>query len=176
MSKKIGILLFCLLFAATSLNAQTKPKERSIKLGERLVTVKGSIFNEVLYKTWTNPTKYTAYQFLDNLRKVWIITEVEFEINGEKSTAKTIKNYICPLAKIDKQNSYNLEMRNEDIPGGKYFRLTLLSLGSGADNLYFQEQTRSTANEKPEVKAVNNVTINIINKSAAENWLKVFTK
>ena len=172
MSKKTIISVFCLLFSVVLLNAQTN----KIKLGEKVVTVKGSVFNETIYTTSTNQTKYVAYQFLDKTKRVLIITEIGYEFENGTYSAIILETYTCPLAKIDKQNSYNLEMEDEAVSGGKYWRLTLLSFGQGIDNLYFQKQTQSIYNNKIERKSVNNVTINILQQSSAEKWLRQFTK
>ena len=176
MLKKLIISLFCLLVFIISSNAQSKSSINKIKLGEKIITVKGTIFNETIYTTSTNQTKYVAYQFLDKVKRTLTISEIGYEFENGKFSAVTIETYICPLAKIDKQNSYNLEMEDEAVSGGKYWRLTLLSLGQGIDNLHFQQQTQTIYNNKIEKKSVNNVTINILKKVEAEKWLVQFTK
>lgn len=176
MLKKIIVSLFCFLFFIISINAQSKSLINKIKLGEKIITVKGTIFNEIIYTTSTNQTKYVAYQFWDKVKKTLIISEIEYEIENGKFSPVTIETYICPLAKIDKQTSYNIEMEDKAVSGGKYWRLTLLSLGQGVDNLHFQSQNRSIFNHKLETKRVNNVTINILKKAEAEKWLKTFTR
>jgi hypothetical protein len=65
-------------------------------------------------------------------------------------------------------------MEDEAVSGGKYWRLTLLANGSGADNLFFKKQTITS--EYTATERVNNVTINILKKEEAEKWLKIFTK
>lgn len=172
MLRKLIYLLFCLLFTAVLINAQTK--NLPIKLGIKKVAVQGKVFNEIEYNFSGSKNKYVAYFQIDKVKKTLIITEISYEFENGKENAAKVEIYTCPLAKINKKESYNLEMEDEAVSGGKYWRLTLLTNGSGADNLFFQKQTitaEDTANER-----VNNVTINILKKSEAEKWLKIFTK
>jgi hypothetical protein len=167
------IIIFLLIFSAIiSVNAQS----RKIKIGEKSVVVKGKVFNEITYSWNSGKSKSVAYQFVDRKKKALIISEVSYEFEGEKAIPAKVEIYICPLAKINKQDSYNIEMEADSVPNSKYWRLTLITNGQGADNLFFQKQTIFGYDAKPETKAVNNVTINILDKSLADKWLKVFTK
>jgi hypothetical protein len=167
------IIIFLLIFSAIiSVNAQAK----KIKLGAKSVVVKGKVFNEIIYSWNSGKSKSVAYQFVDRKKKALIISEVSYEFEGEKAIAAKVEIYTCPLAKINKQDSYNIEMEADSVPNNKYWRLTLITNGQGADNLFFQKQTIFGYDAKPETKAVNNVTINILDKSLADKWLKVFTR
>ena len=172
MSRKISILFLLIISIIVSTNGQSKTNP--IKLGEKPVIVKGTQFNQIEYRFADSKNKYVAYQFTDKRKNVLIISEVRYEFENGKFSPTKIEIFTCPLDKISKQNSYNLEMKDDAVSGGKYWRLTLVSSGNGADNLYFQRQTITT--ETNENTAVNNATVNIINKTDAENWLKIFTK
>jgi hypothetical protein len=167
------IIIFLLIFSAIiSVNAQSK----KIKLGAKSVIVKGKVFNEITYNWNSGKTKSVAYQYVDKTKKALIISEINYEFEGEKAIPAKVEIYTCPLAKINKQNSYNIEMEADSVSNGKYWRLTLITNGQGADNLFFQKQTIFGYDAKPETKAVNNVTINTLDKSLADKWLKEFTK
>jgi hypothetical protein len=172
MSRKISILFLLIISIIVSTNGQSK--SNIVKLGKQSVIVKGTQFNQIEYRFADSKNKYVAYQFTDKKKKVLIISEVSYESENGKFSPTKIEIFTCPLDKISKQNSYNLEMEDDAVSGGKYWRLTLVSSGNGADNLYFQRQTITT--EAKENKAVNNVTVNIINKTEAEKRLKLFTK
>lgn len=163
------------ILTAFSINAQRKTVQPvKVELGNKLVAIKGKIFNEIIYNFTSNQTKYVAYQYFDKLKKALIITEVTYETDNNKTIATNIEIYNCPLSRIDKQNSYNLKMEDEILAGGKYWRLTLISKGQGADNLYFQKQTITENSAK--TIAVNNLTINLIDKIKADKWLAEFIK
>lgn len=170
MFRKISIL-FLIVFAGVLL-ANAQSKSTKIKLGKKTVIVKGAQFHQIEYNFSDSINKNFAYQFRH--KKSLIISEISYEFENDKYQAVKIEIFTCPLDKIDKQNSYNIEMENEAVSGGKYWRLTLVSKGSGADNLFFQKQTITP--ETAETQAVNYVTINISSKIESEKWLKLFTK
>jgi hypothetical protein len=172
MSRKISILFLLIISIIVSTNGQSK--SNIVKLGKKSVIVKGTQFNQIDYRFADSKNKYVAYQFTDKKKKILIISEVSYESENGKFSPTKIEIFTCPLDKISKQNSYNLEMEDDAVSGGKYWRLTLVSSGNGADNLYFQQQSITT--EAKEYKAVNNVTVNIINKAEAEKRLKLFIK
>ncbi len=67
-----------------------------------------------------------TYQFIDRIKKTLIITEITYETDNNKTIATQIEIFSCPFNRIDKQNSYNLEMEKDAVKG-KYMRLTLVS-------------------------------------------------
>lgn len=172
MLKKFIYISFCLLFTTILINAQTKGFP--IKLGIKKVAIQGKVFNEIEYNFSSSKNKYVAYFQLDKVKKALIITEISYEFENGKANAVRAEIYTCPLAKINKKDSYNLEMEDEAVSGGKYWRLTLITNGQGADNLFFKKQT--ITGEGAATERVNNVTINILQKPEAEKWLKTFTK
>ena len=151
-----------------------KAQVRKIKFGNKSVIVKGKMFNEIEYNFSQSKNKYVAYYQIDKVKKALIITELSYEFENGKPNAVKVEIYTCPLAKINKKDSYNLEMDDEAVSGGKYWRLTLVTNGSGADNLFFEKRT--TTAEDTATERVNNVTINVLKKAEAEKWLKIFTK
>lgn len=172
MLRKIVYLSFCLLFTTILINAQTK--RFSVKLGIKKVGIQGKVFNQIEYNFLSSKNKYVAYFQLDKAKKSLIVTEISYEFENGKANAVKVEIYTCPLAKINKKESYILEMEDEAVSGGKYWRLTLLTNGSGADNLFFKKQTITA--EDTATERVNNVTINIVRKAEAEKWLKIFTE
>lgn len=178
----------CMLMILTgffSVNAQkhgkttrsTKKKaDLVIKLAEKKITVKGSIFNEITYNFSPGKSKTVAYQYLDKVKNELVITEVDYDFENDEIRTSMIETYICPLDKINKQHSYVLEMEHDSVAGGKVFRLTLLSNGQGIDNLYFQRKTESNIDNESKSTMVNNVTINFTKQNEAEIWLAKFLK
>lgn len=175
MFRKILISLLCLLLSIISINAQTKKSVKKLKFGTKSYAVKGSVFNELSYLP-PEKSKDVFYQFADAKTKTLAISVVSSEVENRKTNFLSLETYICPFDKIDKQNSYILEMENEAITDQKVYRLTLLSKGQGADNLYFQRQFVSVFSDEFQLKQVNNVTIFFKSKTDAEKWLKTFTK
>lgn len=170
MIRKICFVLTILL--AVSLSTEAQVKRKVIRLGEKAIAVKGTKFNEIEYNFSDSKSKFVAYHFRD--KSSLVITEVSYEIENGKDEAVKIEVFTCPLFRIKKEAGYIIEMENEAVSGGKYWRLTLVSDGSGADNLYFQRQTITA--ETTETKSVNKVTVNIIDRSAAARFLKMFTR
>jgi len=179
MTRKLVLMLLMVTVTAVMVQAQSKKAESvRIKLGNKTVLVKGKKFNEISYKFGSTETKSVAYYFVDAKRKALVISEVEFEMDKGKGTAVKVEIYTCPLNRINRTDkeygSYNIEMTDEAAGEGRYWRLTLVSLGQGADNLYF---TKERVNEDvSEISKVNNVTINVANKQMADRWLREFTK
>lgn len=171
MLKKIIYLSFCLLFATVLVNAQTKSP--TFKLGIKKVKIQGKFFNEIEYNFTSSKNKYAAYYYIDKAKKSLIITEISYEFENGKANAVKVEIYTCSLTKINKKESYNIEMEDEAVSDGKYWRLTLITNGSGADNLFFKKQTITA--EDTATERVNNVTINVLKKTEAEKWLKQFT-
>lgn len=156
-------------------NKSTKKKtDLVIRLAEKNITVKGSIFNEITYNFSTGKSKTVAYQYLDKVKNELVITEVYYDFEDDEIKVSMIEIYICPLDNINKQNSYVLEMEHDSVAGGKVFRLTLLSNGQGIDNLYFRRKTESNIDNESKSMMVNNVTINFTKQSEAEMWLAKF--
>jgi hypothetical protein len=172
MKSKFIITFLLAVLSVISSHAQTN----KIKFGATSVIVKGKIFNEITYNFSSGKNKFVAYQFVDKVKKSLLISEVTYTFEGAKPIVSKIETYTCPLVKISQPNSYNLEMENDALPGLKYWRLTLVTDGTGADNLFFQKQTQLADGSKPETQSVNNVAINILNKISAAKWLKEFTK
>jgi len=146
-----------------------------IKIGAKSYAVKGSIFNEIVYLQ-PEKSKDVFYQFADAKNKTLKIFIVSSEVENGKTNTLSLETYICPFDKIDKENSYILEMENEAITDQKVYRLTLISKGQGADNLYFQRQSVSIFNDEIQVHQVNNVIVFFKSKAEAEKLLKIFTK
>lgn len=163
--------LTLLLMLAVSLLAQTT----RVKIGVETVAVKGTAINTIDYNFQSGKTRYVAYRYLDKVKKALVITEIQYEFEGVKPIARTVETYTCPLDKISKDKSYNLEMEDEAVADGRYWRLTLVADGTGADNLYFRKQSR-VVNEKPKLSAVNFVTINVADRTAAEKLLVELTR
>lgn len=189
----VTLLLFMVLFAWAQKSKVEKAKPKKIiaakvnakesqlpkidvKLNDSTYSFDGTLFNSVLYNFGSSKSRYDAYYNWDNTKKELQITEVEYEIAGSETTARVIKTYNCPMSRINKKDSYLLDMDSEDIEGGKYQRLTLLCSGQGVDNLYFTEHTKTGWDEPDRIKKVNNVTINIVNKEKAKLWLNEFIK
>nr|HQU86327.1 hypothetical protein [Pyrinomonadaceae bacterium] len=156
-------------------SVSSKPKETKIKLGTKNYAVKGSIFNEIKYLP-PEKSKDVFYQFSDPKNKTLTISTVGYAIENNKVSASTFETIICPFDKIDKEKSYILEMENEAITNEKVYRMTLISKGQGADNLYFQRQFISIFTDEIQIVLVNNVTVFFKSKAEAEKWLKTFTK
>lgn len=174
------VLLLCFSFAnaqkkSLSKNVLSKPKESKIKLGTKTYAVKGTVFNEITYLP-PEKSKDVFYRFSDSKSKTLTISVVSSELENGKAAASSLETYICPFNKIDKEKSYILEMENEAISDEKVYRLTLISKGQGADNLYFQREFISIFTDEIQVSQVNNVTFFFKSKTEAENWLKTFTK
>ena len=91
--------------------------QENIKLGQKRVAINGTVFNEIVYLNSMGQTKVSVYRFLDKANKTLVITEVESETEAGRSTPTKIEIYRCPLAKIDKQASYNIEMENDAVAG-----------------------------------------------------------
>lgn len=184
MFRKILISIFISLLCFSLINAQkkslnrsvsSKPNETKIKIGAKSYAVKGSVFNEISYLP-PEISKDVFYQFSDKKNKTLTISVVSSEVENGKTKTLSLETYICPFDKIDKEKSYILEMDNEAITDKKVYRLTLISKGQGADNLYFQRQTMSIFSNEIQVIQVNNVTIFFKTKAEAEKWLKIFAK
>ena len=166
------ILFVLTILMAVSLTATAQAQRKTIRLGEKAVTVKGTKFNEIEYNFSDSKSKLLAYHFRD--KSSLVITEISYEFENGKYQAVKIEVFTCPLGRIKKDAGYIIEMEHEAVSGGKYWRLTLVSDGSGADNLYFQKQTITA--ETTETKSDNNVTVNIIDRSVAARFLKQFTR
>lgn len=166
-------ILFALtILMAVSFTATAQAQRKTIRLGEKSVTVKGTKFNEIEYNFSDSKSKLVAYHFRD--KSSLVITEISYEFENGRYQAVKIEVFSCPLFRIKKDAGYVIEMEHEAVRGGKYWRLTLVSDGSGADNLFFQKQIITP--ETAETQAVNNLTINISNKIEADKWLKLFMK
>lgn len=152
-----------------------KSKNTKIKIGAKSVSVKGSIFNEIVYLP-PDKSKDVFYQFADSKSKTLKISVVSSEFEDGKVHVISLESYICPLDKIEREKSYVLEMENEAISARKVYRLSLISKGQGADNLYFQRQFTSIFADEIQLRQVNNVTIFFKTKIEAEKWLKIFAK
>lgn len=175
MLKKIFISICCLFFSIISINAQTKSLNNKIKLGTKSYSLKGSVFNEIVYLP-PEKSKDVFYHFWDKKNKTLTIAIVGYELENGKSNVSTLETFVCPFNKIDKDKSYILEMENEAITDQKVYRLTLISKGQGADNLYFQRRSASIFTDEIQIIQVNNVSIFFKSKAEAEKWLKNFTK
>lgn len=172
MFNRILLVLALLALLASAAAAQGS---RVVTLGGTKVAVRGKVFNQVDYVFTNGKGRSIAYYFVDRKKKMLEITEVGYDEVGGKLVASTIDVFRCPLDKIDADGSYNLEMESDSIAGAKYFRLTLLATGKGIDDLNFVRTSRSRSLATAESKAVNNVTINIIARKSADDWLRVFT-
>ncbi len=168
---KYIFVLSLLFLSASSYHAQTT----RVRIGSETALVKGVVINTIEYNFQGGRARYVAYRYLDRSKKALIITEAQYEFEGGKPVAGSIETYTCPLDKISKDKSYNIEMEDNAVVGGRYWRLTLVADGTGADNLYFKKQSR-VVNEKPKISAVNFVTINITDKTAAEKLLADLTR
>jgi len=179
MFRKILISIFISLLCFGAADAQKKTvkrsKETKINFGAKRYSVKGFIFNEIIYLP-PEKSKDVFYQFADAKSKTLTISVVSSEFENGKTNTLSLENYICPFDKIDKEKSYILEMENEAITDKKVYRLTLISKGQGADNLYFQKQFMSIFTDGIQNIQVNNVTIFFKTKAEAEKWLKLFTE
>ena len=163
--------LTLLLIFAVSLPAQTT----RVKIGGETVAVKGTVINTIEYNFQSGKARYVAYRYRDRVKKSLVISEVQYEFENGKPVARSVETYTCPLDKISKDKSNNLEMEDEAVADGRYWRLTLVADGTGADNLYFRKQSR-VVNEKPKLSAVNFVTINVADRTAAEKLLVELTR
>jgi len=169
------ISLLCFGFADAQKKSVKRLNEPKIKIGAKTYAVKGTIFNEIVYLP-PEKSKVIFYRFSDLKNKTLTISVVSSEVENGKTNTVSLETYSCPFDKIDKENSYVLEMENESITDQKVYRLTLISKGQGADNLYFQRQSVSIFSDEIQVRQVNNITIFFKSKAEAENWLKTFTK
>jgi hypothetical protein len=188
--KKI-ILCLSLAVACTTINAQkTKPSKKTIVkketaklpaaiavptlkiiMDEKEYAVKGELFNTANYMSDGKVADKTeSYYYKDKTNLV--ITDVETGYKWNDGV-KLIKTYTIPLAKLIKKSCYNISMEADDFEGGKYERLTLLAATNQND---FKESSLFKGDDKPTVKMVSNVTINIGNKADAEKWLTLFIK
>ncbi|MBX7055190.1 MAG: hypothetical protein K1X36_09560 [Pyrinomonadaceae bacterium] len=168
--RSIAVLAAILMFAL-SLQAQTT----RVKLGTDVILVQGTVFNSIDYDLSTGKARYLAYRYMNKSKRSLIITEVRYEFERGRPVASSVETFTCPLDKISKDKSYNLEMEDEAVRGGRYWRLTLLAAGTGADNLFFKKQSLS-AGDKPTSASVGFVTINITDRAAAEKLLADFTR
>ncbi len=188
----------CLLFIATTLfslniSAQTKKPIKktasqvskpiaatvsttNITIGDRAIAVKGTVFNSIAYNFSSGKSKLDYFYFIDKKLKKLEITEVEYEYEGDVSIAKVITINKCPFAKINKKESYNIDMDDAAVENKKYTRLTLLSTGQSMDNSFFEQVKVTRYDTEIEKKLVNNATVNVVEKTNAEKWLKEFTK
>lgn len=172
MLKKIILVFAVLTFSASVATAQ---RSQVVKLGAAKVAVRGKLFNQIDYAFSNGKGRSVAYYFVDRRKNTLEITEVGYDADGGRLVASTIETFVCPLDRIDAESSYTLEMESDSVAGGKYFRLTLLSAGKGIDNLNFERIARSKFLETVESTAVNNVTVNIIDRKTADDWLRYFT-
>ena len=143
-------------------------------MGNEVLIAKGTAINTIEYNFASGKSKSVTYSFLDKAKEILSITDVVYEFESGKPVASLIETYLCPLAKISKENSYLLEMNDDAVAGGKYWRLTLVASGTGADNLFFKKRAQ-TINAKPQIGTVNNVTINILDRAASAKLLKKLT-
>jgi hypothetical protein len=190
----IKIFLFLLFLGNLSLQAQkgkiapkqgknlpvknSKPlvHEQIILIGGKPVTVKGLSFNVYnrLSDEKTISYQYHDYYYRDPVKKTIVITEVFYELQNNLPETKSIETYTIPVNKLNKKDSYILEMIDPYFEGGKYFRISLLN--DGTNQNYFKESVLRTGETEPEVKMVSFVTIPFKNKETAEKYLKEFTK
>lgn len=163
--------LAAILMFSLSFQAQTT----RVKLGGDVVLVKGTVINSIDHDFSSGKARYVAYRYLDRLKKSLVITEVRYEFEGGRPVASSVETYTCPLDKISKEKSYNIEMEDEAVKGGRYWRLTLLAAGTGVDVLYFKKHSRSVG-DKPTTASVGFVTINVTDRAAAEKLLADLTR
>lgn len=166
---------FIFLLVAAPAVAQRKAKPSGVKIGEKTIAVRGTQFNQIDYAGETSKDRYASFYIFDAAKKSLVVTTVSWTFDDGKYVPSKVETITCPLADIDKENSYNIEMTDEAVAGGKYYRLTLVARGPGADILKFTSVANSVYADAPETKKVGFVTVNIISKTDADRWLKTFT-
>jgi hypothetical protein len=157
-------------------NSKLLVHEQTILIGGKPVTVKGLSFNVYnrLSDEQTISYQYHDYYYRDPVKKTIVITEVFYELQNTLPETKSIETYTIPVNKLNKKDSYILEMIDPYFEGGKYFRISLLN--DGTNQNYFKESVFRTGETEPEVNMVSFVTISLKNKETAEKYLKEFTK
>jgi hypothetical protein len=140
------------------------PAITEIALGDVNEKVYGELFNS--YKGGEGSSAYftDSYQYSEG--GMLIITDVNYEMEGDKKAATSISRFVVPKAKLDKKNSYVLNMEDDDATS-KTWRLTLLS--TNADSKAFEVETKYPGDESYGKKKVSFYTINFATKADGEN-------
>ncbi len=162
--------------AKTNKVTKTTPSPKNkITVGAKEYSFDGSLFNSITYNFSSSKAKYDSYYFKNNAKKQLEIVTVEWEWEADVPTVKLVSKYVIAFAKINKKDSYNIEMEDETLDTKKYWRLTLLAIG--ANNNAITKTTKTRWDDEPDTnEKVSFITINITDKIQAASWLKELTK